>query len=95
MVFVTHFERLVQYLSTFPSVKQVTLQSRAPGREHCVVEGYRTLDYSGAALARTIELPTRMIDLSYEILERVRKGCIFSNVIDEERRGPAPLERCT
>lgn len=67
----THFDKLVEYLNTFPNVKQLFIDT-SMGNGRRIVEGQHTLHYNPINLLRQLSFPDKMIDYISDNLLKVR-----------------------
>ena len=70
ILFVTHFDKLVSYLNSFPNVKQVTISVEA-GKNHELSEGPRKVQHSGVAMLEKLLFPQEIQTFSKEMLRIV------------------------
>ena len=70
VLFVTHFAKLVSYLNTFPTAKQVTL-SASSECAHNAAEGPQRLAHSGVELLRKLSFPSSVSERAAAMLKIV------------------------
>jgi DNA mismatch repair ATPase MutS len=69
---VTHFSKLVDYLVTFPNVRQLGIEvDSASGRR--ITDSQTSLRHSGLALLYQLSFPESLIDFAKDSLQKLEK----------------------